>query len=74
MVESIGTGRLGKLGNKIAKFFNEIRNELKKVIWPKWGQLINNTVTVLAACLIIGVIIWIADFILTKLLELTLAR
>lgn len=46
---------------KIIKFINEIRLELKKVIWPTRKQLINNTSTVLLVCLFVGIIIWILD-------------
>ncbi len=66
--------RLGNFQKKFIKFFAEIKAELKKVIWPTWPQLVNNTVTVLLVCLIIGAIIWIADFGLTKILELTLVK
>lgn len=58
----------------IVKFFKDIKLELKKVIWPTKAQLINNTITVLLACLVVGAIIWIADLVLTKLVEITLAR
>ncbi len=44
-----------------ATFFKEIRSELKKVIWPSKSQLINNTLTVIAFCIVVGAIIWIAD-------------
>lgn len=43
------------------KFFMEIKGELRKVIWPDRNQLINNTLTVLSACVIVGAIIWVAD-------------
>ena len=42
----------------IGKFFKDTRQELKKVIWPNRKQLINNTLTVLAFCLIVGAVVW----------------
>jgi len=45
----------------VIKFVKEVKNELKKVVWPTKEQLINNTITVLIACAIVGVIIFIAD-------------
>ena len=36
-------------------------NKLKKVIWPNRKQLINNTVTVLVSCLLVGALLWIID-------------
>ncbi len=44
----------------VIKFVKEVKNELKKVVWPTKEQLINNTITVLIACAIVGVIIFIA--------------
>lgn len=57
---------------KVSRFFNEVRNELKKVIWPTREQLVNNTVTVLLCCLAGGVIIWVVDLALTQLIRVTL--
>ncbi len=61
-----------KAGKKIVKLFKEIRSELKKVIWPNREQLTNNTITVLLACFLIGIIIWIADFVLNLIVRNTL--
>jgi len=61
MAEEAKVSKWGKVGKNSGKFFREIRSELKKVIWPTKNQLINNTITVLACCLAIGAIIWIAD-------------
>ncbi len=46
---------------RTTRFVREVRMELKKVVWPTKQQLINNTLIVFAACLIIGTIVWIAD-------------
>jgi len=58
---------------RLARFAKEVRAELKKVIWPSRNQVINNTITVLVTCLIIGGIIWILDFILGQLYTLVFA-
>ncbi len=50
-----------KFGQRAGRFFKEIRMEMKKVIWPTKKQLLNNTLTVFAACFFIGVFIWVAD-------------
>lgn len=50
-----------KLLKRVARFVREVRMELKKVIWPTREQLVNNTLIVFAACILIGAIIWIAD-------------
>lgn len=69
MAENAGATKSAKFRKNFVKFFRDIRSELKKVIWPTRKQLINNTVTVLLACLVVGVIIWVADGILTKVVE-----
>jgi preprotein translocase subunit SecE len=56
------------------KFLKDVRTELKKVIWPTREQLTNNTVTVLLMCLIVGIVIWVADWGLTEIMKWTLAR
>ncbi len=50
-----------RTGKKIGGFFKGIFSELKKVSWPSKKQVVINTVSVLAFCLVIGAIIWIAD-------------
>lgn len=53
--------KFSQFTKSISKFLRDIKSELKKVIWPSKAQLINNTVTVLLACLVIGAMIWIVD-------------
>jgi preprotein translocase subunit SecE len=51
-----------KGSNRIARWFREMRSELKKVVWPTPKQIVNNTfvaVTVMAAS---AVVIWAIDF------------
>ena len=74
MAENAGTSRLANFRKNTVRFFKDIRSELKKVIWPTRKQLFNNTVTVLLVCLLIGIIIWVADEALTKLVEWTLTK
>jgi len=66
--------KLANAGKKIGKFFRDIRNELKKVIWPNRSQLTTSTISVLVICLLLGSIIWISDAIFAKILEWTLLR
>ena len=74
MTENARTSKLDNARKKTVKFFKDIRNELKKVIWPTRDQLINNTITVLAVCLLVGAVIWISDEVLTKVVEWTLTK
>ena len=52
-----------RTGKKFAKWFREMKSELKKVVWPSGKQLLNNTIIVLVAVLIVGVIVCLFDFV-----------
>ncbi len=47
----------------IAKYLREMKAELKKVVWPSRKTVIRNTLVVIAVVLVLGVLIWIFDFI-----------
>ena len=47
----------------IARYFRELRSELKKVVWPTPQQVLKNTLIVLACVLVVGVFIWLFDFV-----------
>lgn len=55
---------------KIARFFRELKSEVKKVVWPTKKQLGNNFVIVLAFCLVTGAFIWIIDAVLSLVIRL----
>ena len=59
-----------RTGNKFAKWFREMKSELKKVVWPSGKQLLNNTLVVLAAVLIVGIIVCVFDFAAGKAIGL----
>ena len=45
----------------IGKWLKDMKSELKKVVWPSGKQLVNNTVVVLVAVLIVGIIVCLFD-------------
>lgn len=45
----------------IAKYFRECKSEIKKVVWPSRKQVVNNTLVVIAAVILIGIFIWVLD-------------
>ena len=47
----------------IAKYFRELKSELKKVVWPTPQQLLKNTLIVVACVLVVGVFIWVFDLV-----------
>lgn len=50
-----------KIFKKLKSFFANLKAELKRVIWPDRKRLIQSTATVLAICLIIGLILFLID-------------
>ena len=48
---------------RASKWLHELKVELKKVQWPSKKQTINNTMIVIACIIVVGLFIWIFDFI-----------
>jgi len=74
MTENTRTSKLANFGKKLQRFFKDIKNELKKVIWPTKNQLVNYTLTVLLFCLLFGIVIWVSDMVFSAVVEWTLTR
>ena len=47
----------------IGRYFRELRSELKKVVWPTPKQVVKNTLIVGVCVLVVGVFIWVFDFV-----------
>ena len=45
-------------GKRIAKWWREMKSELKKVIWPTPKQTVNNTLVALVMMVASAVVIW----------------
>ena len=58
-----------KTGQRISKWFREMRSELKKVVWPSRKQLIQNSLVVLLCVLVVGVFIWIFDAVANLIVQ-----
>ena len=48
---------------KISKWFREMKSELRKVVWPSGKQLLNNTLIVFGAVVVVGVIVFAFDWL-----------
>jgi preprotein translocase subunit SecE len=57
-----------------ASFLREVRDELKKVVWPTRDEVIRLTGVVVLVSIIVGVFLGGTDFILTKLVGLLINR
>ena len=51
-----------RTGSKVAKFFREMKSELKKVVWPTKEQVLKNALIVAGCVLVVGLFIWLFDF------------
>ena len=47
----------------IARYFRELRSELKKVVWSTPKQVLKNTLIVIICVIFVGVFIWLFDFV-----------
>ena len=57
------------VGQRLSRFFREMKAELKKVSWPTRAETIKKTGIVIACVLIVGVIVWIFDGIANGLIH-----
>lgn len=56
-----------KRKNPLAKWFREMRSELKKVVWPTPRQIVNNTGVALAVMAVSSIAIWALDSVGTEI-------
>ncbi len=54
---------------RIKQWARETKAELKKVQWPTWKQTMNNTLIVLAFCVVVGLCIFLFDKLADGLLS-----
>ena len=57
---------------KIRDFFDGVVFEMKKVSWPSWLELKGSTVVVLLLSLLLAVFLFIADMVISKLVNVIL--
>ena len=55
-------------------FIHESWAELKKVEWPDQNQVIQGTVVVLVACMIVGTYLWLNDQVWKELVQKVLLK
>ena len=56
------------------RFLGECWGELQKVEWPTQSHVIQGTVVVLVACIIVGTYLWLADIASKHIVENLLLR
>ena len=58
---------------RIARWFREMKSELKKVVWPTSKQTINNTAIVIVCVIVVGIFIWVFDALAGAVISALLA-
>ena len=64
-VKKKGKFSFKRIFTRIGRFFKDIVGEGKKIVWPTRQQTVKNTITVLVMVVLIGVVIWGLDAILS---------
>jgi len=59
-----------KMIKKIKQFVEDVRVEMKKVIWPERDQLMNSTVIVIIISAIFTLYIFFADTIISRVINI----
>lgn len=59
-----------RLTGGLKRWFKELRSEAKKVTWPTFKQVVNNTLVVFAVVFLVGVLIVVADLVFRDGLDL----
>ena len=56
--------------SKIAKWFRDLRSEAKKVVWPTGKQVVNNTIIVIIAAIVVCLFVALLDFVFSAARDL----
>ena len=54
---------------RIGRWLREMKSELKKVVWPTPQQFLKNFLVVIACIIVVGVFIWLFDFVARVLIN-----
>lgn len=50
--------------SRIGNWFREVRIEMtKRIIWPSFKQVVNNTIVVIVCVVVVGAFIWLFDWL-----------
>ena len=55
---------------RLVAFVRDYKSEVTKIVWPKFKDVLKNTMIVLIMCLLVGAIIWLIDLGLGELIGL----
>ena len=55
---------------RMVDYFKDVKSEMKKVVWPSFAKVKQNTLTVIIYVLIVGLVICGLDWLFTWLMSL----
>lgn len=55
--------------NRVVRWLKELKGELKKVTWPSGKDTLKNVGVVIACVIVVGIFIWVFDFIARQVVE-----
>ncbi len=55
----------------VAKYLKDLKSEIKKVTWPSWNKVVNNTAVVLIGMCASALVVFGIDMALTAIFGLT---
>ncbi len=58
-----------KKPNRILRWLKDMKGELKKITWPSGKDTLRNVLVVIACVIIVGVFIWVFDFVAKLVVE-----
>ncbi|MBR5613968.1 MAG: preprotein translocase subunit SecE [Clostridia bacterium] len=59
---------------RIKNWFIDMKAELKRVVWPSFAKVRQNTLIVLIFVLVVGAVIWILDWLFSGAMSLLINR
>lgn len=59
---------------RLASYFAETREELRKCTWPTWAELKGSTVVVMIAIALLGLFTVLSDFVILSVVRQVLPR
>lgn len=57
---------------RIAKYFRDVKSEMKKVVWPSKSQVVNNTIVVLVVVAVASLVVLGLDSLFGMLFKLAI--
>jgi len=61
-------------GRRLWQFGGDVRNEVRKVVWPTRQETLQTTLIVIVMVLILGIVLWLFDMVLINILRFLTGR